>query len=63
MVSLVVRIRNLWNRSPFLSPKKRAHYCTVAGEKRHESTHAKNASTIWKKNDAAHAAAKFVFIV
>ena len=37
------------------------HSC--AGEKRYESTHVKNASTIWKKNDAAHAAAKFVFIV
>ena len=52
------------NRSPLsLSQKACSLLHSCAGEKRYESTHVKNASTVWKKNDAAHAAAKFVFIV
>ena len=63
IVCLVARIGNLWNHSPFLSPKKRAHSCTVAQKEMwFEEPQVKSASDVEKKKEAAYTTAKLVLV-
>ena len=51
----VALIGNLWNRSPFLSPKKRAHFVyRYAGRDEVRGLTSDSASTFKKKDDEAH---------
>ena len=62
IVSLVARVGISWNRSPFLSPKKRVHSCT-ATQKEMWSEEQQVNSDVEKKNDAVHTNGKFVRII